>query len=76
MTVAPGSSTGTLVHCIDVFSTILELAGIDEAAVPGLDGLTATPTASLSGASGQIRVDGPYGYLTSELGGTSVVDLR
>ncbi|MCZ6671808.1 MAG: sulfatase-like hydrolase/transferase [Verrucomicrobia bacterium] len=34
--VAPGSTTDTLVHCIDVFSTILELAGIDESAVPDL----------------------------------------
>ena len=36
VTVTPGSSTDALVHCIDVFSTILDLAGIDEAAVPGL----------------------------------------
>ena len=31
VTVTPGSSTDTLVHCIDIFSTILEIAGIDEA---------------------------------------------
>jgi len=37
VTVAAGSETESLVHCIDVFSTILELAGIDESAVPGLD---------------------------------------
>jgi arylsulfatase A-like enzyme len=36
VTVAPGSTTDILVHCIDMFSTILELAGIDESAVPGL----------------------------------------
>ncbi len=38
VTVAAGSETDTLVHCIDVFSTILELAGIDESAVPNLSG--------------------------------------
>ena len=32
----PGTTTDTLVHCIDIFSTILELAGIDESTVPGL----------------------------------------
>ena len=31
-----GSETGALVHCIDLFSTILDLAGIDEFNVPGL----------------------------------------
>ena len=36
VTLTPGSSTDTLVHCIDIFSTILEIAGIDEADVPGL----------------------------------------
>ena len=34
--VEAGSSTEKLVHCIDLFSTILELAGIDETAVPSL----------------------------------------
>jgi arylsulfatase A-like enzyme len=34
--VAPGSTTDTLVHCVDIFSTILELAGIDQSAVPDL----------------------------------------
>ncbi|MDA0350060.1 MAG: sulfatase-like hydrolase/transferase [Verrucomicrobia bacterium] len=34
--VTPGTTTDTLVHCIDIFSTILELAGIDESVVPGL----------------------------------------
>ena len=37
VTVTPGSSTDTLAHCIDIFSTILEIAGIDEADVPGLE---------------------------------------
>lgn len=32
----PGSTDDSLVHCIDVFSTILELAGIDESTVPDL----------------------------------------
>lgn len=32
-----GSATDSLVHCIDLFSTILELAGIDEANVPNLE---------------------------------------
>ena len=36
VTVAPGTSTDTLVHCVDLFSTILAIAGIDEAAVSGL----------------------------------------
>lgn len=35
----PGTSTDTLVHCVDLFSTILELAGIDESAVTGLDAM-------------------------------------
>lgn len=35
VTVAPNSTTDKLVHCVDLFSTILELAGIEEsAAVP------------------------------------------
>jgi hypothetical protein len=44
VTVTPGSTTNTLVHCIDIFSTILDLAGIDEASVPGLaaQGVTST----------------------------------
>jgi len=44
VTVTPGSTTDTLVHCIDVFSTILELADIAEASVPGLaaQGVTST----------------------------------
>lgn len=36
VTVPAGSSTDKLVHCIDLFSTVLELTGISEAAVPGL----------------------------------------
>ena len=36
VTVAPGTSTDKLVHCVDLFSTILAIAGIDEAVVPGL----------------------------------------
>lgn len=36
VTVTPGSSTDTLVHCIDLFSTILELNGVNESTVPDL----------------------------------------
>ncbi len=36
VTVAAGSSTDKLVHCADLFSTILELSGVDESAVPNL----------------------------------------
>ena len=36
VTLPPNSTSDTLVHCIDLFSTILEIAGIDEAAtIPG-----------------------------------------
>ncbi|MGD7653373.1 MAG: DUF1566 domain-containing protein [Verrucomicrobiales bacterium] len=38
VTVSPGSTTDTVVHCIDLFSTVLELSGIDESGVPGLAG--------------------------------------
>ena len=37
VTLPAGSETETLVHCIDVFATILELANIDPSSVPGLD---------------------------------------
>ena len=37
VTLPAGSTDDTLVHCIDVFSTILELTGVDESAVAGLD---------------------------------------
>ncbi|MEM7395064.1 MAG: sulfatase-like hydrolase/transferase, partial [Verrucomicrobiota bacterium] len=37
VTVPPGSTTDKLVHCVDLFSTILQLAGIDdEAATAGI----------------------------------------
>ena len=39
VSVAPGTSTDTLVHCVDLFSTILAIAGIDQAAVSGLDAM-------------------------------------
>lgn len=36
VTVASGSTTNKLVHCADLFSTILELSGIDQSMVPNL----------------------------------------
>ncbi|MEM6911408.1 MAG: DUF1566 domain-containing protein [Verrucomicrobiota bacterium] len=36
VTVAPGSTSDALVHCVDLFATILELAGINELGVPQL----------------------------------------
>jgi arylsulfatase A-like enzyme len=44
VTVVPGTTTDTPIHCIDLFSTILDLAGINEDAVPSLvaQGVTST----------------------------------
>ena len=39
VTIAQGSSTDKLVHCVDLFATILDMAGIDQSAVTGLDAM-------------------------------------
>ncbi|MFQ3242889.1 MAG: hypothetical protein ACI9A1_000688 [Lentimonas sp.] len=44
VTVAPVSTTDTLVHCVDLFSTILKLAGVNESTVPGLDAMDVRST--------------------------------
>lgn len=39
VTVTPGSTSDKLVHCVDLFSTILEMADIDESLVTGLSAM-------------------------------------
>ena len=41
-----GSTSDTLVHCVDLFSTILEMAGIDESSVTGLAAMNVNRPAS------------------------------
>ncbi len=57
VTVAPGSTTDKLVHCIDLFSTILELANIDESSVSGLAAMNVQSTSIVPILSGTDTVD-------------------
>ena len=57
VTVAPGSTTDTLVHCVDLFSTILELADVDESAVTGLDAMDVRSTSIVPILSGTDTAD-------------------
>ena len=66
VTVTPGSTTDELVHCIDLFSTILELADIDEATVTGLSAMNVQSTSIvdiLNGSDAEDRV------MIAEVGG-------
>lgn len=56
--VPSGGTSDTLVHCVDLFSTILEMAGIEEAAVTGLSGRNVVSTSIvpvLEGMDGEDR---------------------
>ncbi|MEM9016916.1 MAG: sulfatase-like hydrolase/transferase, partial [Verrucomicrobiota bacterium] len=44
VTLSAGSTSDKLVHCIDLFSTILEMAGVDESVVPGLAAMNVQST--------------------------------
>ncbi|MBT8037655.1 MAG: sulfatase-like hydrolase/transferase [Verrucomicrobiae bacterium] len=57
VTVSAGSTTDKLVHCVDLFSTILELSGIAEPAVPDLAAQNVTSTSIVPILSGTDTAD-------------------
>ncbi|MGZ0707730.1 sulfatase-like hydrolase/transferase [Coraliomargarita sp. W4R53] len=66
--VAAGSTTSELVHCVDLFSTILELAGINEAAVLGLNAMEVQSTSIVPILNGTDTLDRT---MIAELGGNA-----
>ena len=68
VTVGSGSTTNKLVHCVDLFSTILEMAGVDESSVAGLDAMNVQSTSILPILSGTDTEDR---VMIAEVGGTA-----
>lgn len=68
VTVAAGSTTDTLVHCVDLFSTILEMADVDESSVAGLAAMNVQSTSILPILSGTDTEDRT---MIAEIGGSA-----
>ena len=68
VTVAAGSTTDALVHCVDLFSTILEMADIDESSVAGLAAMNVQSTSILPILSGTDTEDRT---MIAEVGGAA-----
>ena len=68
VTVAAGSTADALVHCVDLFSTILEMADIDESSVAGLSAMNVQSTSILPILSGTDTEDRT---MIAEVGGAA-----